>query len=485
MRILFVDIDTLRPDHMGCYGYFRNTTPNLDAVAADGIRFENYFCTDAPCLPSRAALFSGRFGIHNGIVGHAGTAAERWAGGLERGFKNPDDQNNLVNIFRKAGMYTASISTFPERHSAWWFNAGFHEMHNLGLSGRETAGMVTPVALDWLDRHGQEDNWFLHLHMWDPHTPYRAPEEFGNPFADSPISDWIDEETVRRHLDCTGPHSLLELSMYDDHQLPDFPRMPARARNLEELRRVFDGYDCGVRYADEQLGRIFDQMRELGIYEDCAILVSSDHGENFGELGIYCEHGTADRATCRIPMLLKWPGGPRGTADSRLRYHIDLVPTLAELLGTEAYPKWDGSSYAALLQGGEDAGRESLVISQMAHVCQRAAVFEDWIYLRTLHDGYRLFDREMLFHLSEDPHEQFDVKDRYPEVCARGAKIILDWQEEAMLRSGSTTDPMWTVMKENGPYHTWRELPDYLKHLEKTGRSKQAQLLRERHPDDL
>ena len=68
MNVLFIDIDTLRPDHMGCYGYGRNTTPNFDAIAREGVRFDNYYCSDAPCLPSRAALVSGTFGIKNGVA---------------------------------------------------------------------------------------------------------------------------------------------------------------------------------------------------------------------------------------------------------------------------------------------------------------------------------------------------------------------------------------------------------------------------------
>ena len=76
MRILYVDIDTLRPDHLGCYGYDRATSPNIDAVARDAVRFTDCYCSDAPCLPSRAALMTGRFGIHTGCVGHGGTNAE-------------------------------------------------------------------------------------------------------------------------------------------------------------------------------------------------------------------------------------------------------------------------------------------------------------------------------------------------------------------------------------------------------------------------
>lgn len=76
MRILYLDLDSLRPDHLGCYGYHRNTSPNIDSIAKEGVTFTNYYCSDAPCLPSRSALMSGRFGIHNGIVGHGGTAAD-------------------------------------------------------------------------------------------------------------------------------------------------------------------------------------------------------------------------------------------------------------------------------------------------------------------------------------------------------------------------------------------------------------------------
>ena len=76
MRVLFIDIDTLRPDHLGCYGDHRNTSPHIDRIAAEGVRFDQYFCSDAPCLPSRAGLMTGQFGIHNGVVGHGGTTAD-------------------------------------------------------------------------------------------------------------------------------------------------------------------------------------------------------------------------------------------------------------------------------------------------------------------------------------------------------------------------------------------------------------------------
>lgn len=199
MRILFLDLDSLSPDHLGCYGYHRNTSPNIDAIAKKGVRFENYYTTDAPCAPSRAALMSGRFGIHNGLVGHGGTAGDMRHDGRDRDFQDQLAFHCLPQILRKSGMKTVLFSPFAERHSEWTFYAGFNEMHNTGNCGMESAEEVTPGVLKWIDDHAKSDDWFLYVNYWDPHTPYRAPEDFGNPFADEPLPAWLNEETLERH----------------------------------------------------------------------------------------------------------------------------------------------------------------------------------------------------------------------------------------------------------------------------------------------
>ncbi|MCR5755708.1 MAG: sulfatase [Acetatifactor sp.] len=483
MKILFVDIDTLRPDHMGCYGYARNTTPNMDAVAREGVRFENYYCSDAPCLPSRASLISGMFGIKNGAVGHGGTVADRRITGIDRSFCDKVDDQNFNNIFRRAGMYTASVSTFPERHSSWWFSAGFNETFNEGHRGVESGEAVLPYVLKWLDDNGtQREDWFLHIHLWDPHTPYRAPLSFGNPFENDGLAgNWIDDETLQKHLHAVGPHTANELNMFDDAENENLPRNPGRFDDRKGMERVFDGYDCGVAYTDKIVGDVLDKLKTLGIYEDMAIIITSDHGENFGELGIYAEHATADHACCNIPFIMKWPGGMQNYVDKELHYSLDLLPTMSDLLGVKKGRDWDGQSYVDTILNGAKCGRDSLVISQMAHVCQRSARFGDWLYMRTYHDGLHLFDKEMLFNLKEDVHEQHDVKDRYPEVCAQGAKIILDWHDEAMATNDYTVDPLWTVMQEGGPFHAKGALEQYCKRLEATGRAEGAEKLRQRH----
>ncbi len=486
MKILMLDIDTLRPDHMGCYGYQRNTTPNMDEMAKEAVRFDHYYCSDAPCLPSRACLVSGMFGIRNGVVGHGGTGADRRLTGSGRRFVDQADNRNFHNIFRNAGMYTTSISTFPDRHSAWWFNAGFHEMYNQGAKGGESGEQILPYALKWLDENGtQRKDWFLHVHFWDPHTPYRAPAEFGNPFENDSIDDfWVTDEILAAHKRVSSPHGANEINMYTDVENPDYPRHPGRIDDRKGLKKLIDGYDCGIAYADFLIGKIFDKMKALGIYDECAIIVTADHGENIGELAIYAEHGTADHPCCNIPFLIKWPGCAAGHVDHELHYSLDFLPTVSELLGLPPFDNWDGKSFANTILKGEKQGRDSLVLSQMAHICQRSARFGDWLYMRTYHDGFRLFDKEMLFNIKEDPHEQHDVKDAHPEICAQGAKIILDWHDEAMSKVEDCIDPMWRVIQEGGPFHTWWSLESYCQRLEATGRADCAAELRRRHSND-
>jgi arylsulfatase A-like enzyme len=265
-------------------------------------------------------------------------------------------------------MHTASISTFPERHSSWWFSAGFNETYNVGKGGTESGEEVLPVALDWVERNGARDNWFLHLHFWDPHTPYRTPADFKNPFENDQLPGWITEDVLREHLRHVGPHGLNELDMYDDRVYPEYPKQPGKVDDMAGLREVLDGYDCGVRYADELVGQVFDALKAKGAFDDLAIIITSDHGENLGELGLYSEHATADQPTCHIPMIIRWPGGQKSIIDDELHYNIDICPTMAELMNVEPFRKWDGQSYADTIRTGARQGRDYLVLSQQAHV---------------------------------------------------------------------------------------------------------------------
>lgn len=484
MRVLLLDLDTLRPDHLGCYGYHRETSPNIDSVASEGVRFTNYYTPNAPCLPSRSALFSGRFGFHTGVVGHGGTAADPVIEGPGRDFMSTYAKTCLPSIFQKEGHRTALISPFGERHSAFWVTAGFNEVYNTGGCGNEIAEEISPVALDWIDKHGAEENWYLHINFWDAHTSYRTPEAYGNPFAEVPDESWITGEILERHKKMPGPHGALEPGMYGPLPEDYCERQPATIETVGDVKRMNDGYDTGIRYMDEHVGKIFDALREKGVWDDLCVIITSDHGENMGELGIYAEHGTADEATCRIPMIFRWPGGQKGAVDEGLHYNLDLLPTLTDLLQRRPAANWDGTSYAAAITAGEGCGRDALVLGQCAHVCQRSARFDDHLYIRTYHDGYHLFPKHMLFNVREDPHEQHDLAPEKPRLVEYGASLMLDWIDSMMETQGNRPDPMWTVLHEGGPYHAKGQLAQYASYLEKTGRGNCVPELKKRHPQE-
>ena len=485
MRILFLDLDTLRPDHLGCYGYHRDTSPNIDSIADEGVTFTNYYTPNAPCLPSRAALISGKFGILNGVVNHGGSTADMDKQGADRDFISEIGSEALGCMLRNAGFRTVSISPFGERHSAFWFYSGFNEIYNTGKGGMESAEEITPVVMDWLDRNADEDNWFLHINYWDPHGPYRAPDEFGNPFANEPLPDWITEEAIEKQEQKTGPHSMKDIHMFNDDPWPGYPRYPGKISGVEGARIMMDGYDCGIKYMDGHIGGIVQILKDRGIWDDTAVIVTSDHGENMGELGIWGEHATADQITPKIPMIIKWPGMQKGTFDDGLHYNLDLAPTIAELLGQERMPSWVGDSYKPVLESGKDCGRSELILEQCAHVCQRSVRFDDWLYIRTYHDGYHLFPEEMLFNVKDDPYEQYDIAVERPEICKEAAWRLLNWHGEMMMLRKDAQDPLWITMREGGPYHARGHLKNYIKHLEKTGRIDGLEELKRRHPEEL
>ena len=325
------------------------------------------------------------------------------------------------------------------------------------------------------------------------HTPYRAPQAFGNPFADQPLSTWITPDILGAHRQMCGPHTPQELNMYDNQTNPRYPRHLGELHDMADLQRLFDGYDCGIAYLDSHIGQLFARLREKGVWDDLAIIISADHGENMGELGIYAEHATADAATCRIPLIVRWPAGRQGV-ERGLHYNLDLPPTLAELLGRKPAEGWDGLSFARAIlphltdpQEVPDTGRPYLVISQCAHVCQRGVRWGPWLYMRTVHCGYHLFPEEMLYHLEGDPHLQHDLAVKHPDVCQRAGTLLLEWQDQMLagMPSNQAVDPMLTVLSEGGPTHAQNDqLPAYLRRLRLTGRSQHAEALARRYGHD-
>ncbi len=413
---------------------------------------------------------------------------------------------------REQGYYTSTISPFIERHAAWPVTDGFCEVHNatgdderIGL-WQPTADEVLPQVESWLDRNVHRENWFLHVNFWDPHTPYATPAEFGNPFEDDPIPEWLTEEQIDEHLSHAGPHSAYDPFHFSDESTRfepdnDVLRVPTTFQidSREAFRQWVDGYDVGVRYMDTHLKVILARLKEAGVFKETLVIVSADHGENLGELNVYGDHQTADEHTCNVPLVMCGPSVEPGVDDD-FHYNVDLAPTVAELVGGEPGTRWDGQSFASSVTDGESIGREYLVFGQSAHVVQRSVRWDHWLFVRTYHDGYKtILDDVMLFDLESDPHETENLAGSHPEVVETGFAKLGQWTDARLLEAAcdenggnpltpsGVADPIWQVIAEGGPYHVRvrNPLPRYLERLRKTGRSDRADELVSRHAQQL
>jgi arylsulfatase A-like enzyme len=238
------------------------------------VRFDNYYATDTPCLPSRTALFSGRFGTCTGAINHGGEYADLPLQGASRAFRSDFARDAMGSTLRRAGCHTAMISPFPNRHSSYQVTYGFAETYDTGGGGLDDAHEVYPVMQRWLERSGREDNWFLHVNFWDPHLPYDHPEEYGNPFAAEPIEGWITQDLLDRQNLSFGPHSATEVSGETDQLPPRWRMGRGRIQTLADAKAHMDGYDTGIHFADHYIGKLIADLKSLGIYEETAIVVS-------------------------------------------------------------------------------------------------------------------------------------------------------------------------------------------------------------------
>jgi len=457
MPALYIDIDSLRPDHVGCYGYEQPTTPNIDALAEDAVRFDRAYVASSPCMSSRAAFVSGRYGINNGVVTHGPPGQTlhspltrhdyRWAGHDDV----EEEYWTLPELFFQERIRTAAVSSFP-RHPAPWFYHLWHEFHQPqepegGYFQTPRAEDVADIGLDILDRTADEE-FFLYLQFWEPHDPYlRSPEEV-EPFRDGPLPPYPTAEMLEDHKGWDAFRSPTDPGLGRSLTHCEYDHV----ENLEALGEVLAGYDAEIRYADEHVGRVLDTLRERGLYEETLIVVTADHGEEFGEHGLYREHWGTHEGTQHVPLLVKPPASAGVDSGSRaeLVTNVDMAPTLADYAGLEAPAAWQGHSLRPLLEDdGDTDWRDFVVLDHGQYTAQRAVRTDQYKYVRTYNPGMwgGVVPDDALYDLEADPWEQENVAPEHPDLVEDLRSRMAAWAEQHI---GPEEDPLHAAARE-GP----------------------------------
>ncbi|MFQ6040076.1 MAG: sulfatase [Candidatus Poribacteria bacterium] len=447
MRIIYFDIDCLRPDHLGCYGYKRPTSPTIDTIAKQGIRFEHYYCSSSPCLPSRTALFSGRFGRRNGVISNHGAGANFYI--RTKRYVGPQPDNEMLTRHLRAHGYdTISFSNFADRHNALWFMYGWSEYHTPNLKGgAETAEEVNAPLLRWLKHNAAGENYFLHVNYWDVHRCYKMDASWADRFKTIPVEQtWPDEKVIQTHQSIQGPFTAQ--GQFKNGVSP-FPLMPGAVSRRKDFEQMINGYDAAIAYTDHHVKIVLDELEGQGVLDDAVIIISADHGDAFGEHGIYSDHVCADECIHRIPLIIRWPGVSAFNQKSdAFLYNVDLAPTLCHLLDIPIPSDWDGLSFKDNIQGKAGIDRDYLVWDHGLYTVQRAVRTKTHLMIRTYDNFGYPFEPLELYNMTEDPYQTQNMRDDDDDIVQQCSHFMAEWTQGQMMKSHCVPDPLAEILRE-------------------------------------
>src|SRR5688572_7422573 len=358
-NVLIVLIDALRADRLGAYGYQRDTSPNLDKLASEGSRFNAAIAQSSWTKPSVASLLTGLYVRQTSVS--SGTWAQEGQEGAVLVQSLSPQHLTLAEHFAAMGYETGAFGKNHHLVPELGFSQGYlrydwKQPISIGplrriatrSESRFDADWINDRFLDWVD--GKEGKrFFAYLHHIDVHWPYESPAPFSGMF------------TARR-------------SAEDFNGLKFMPDMIERlnadgvgALNPETLRAMSDAYDEGIRYVDDRLGKLFDELRRRGAYDDTLIIVTADHGEEFLEHGLL-SHGTSlYDEVIRVPLIVKFPcPGPHcapRVVDSQVEL-VDVFPTALAVVGVAAPANLVGRNLAG--QASESRRAHSELTSRVA-----------------------------------------------------------------------------------------------------------------------
>lgn len=366
-NILFVTIDTLRPDRVGCYGYKAARTPNIDDVATEGVLFENARTAVPLTLPSHATMFTGLYPTATGVRDNLY-------------YSLPDSSVTLAEVLAESGYATSGVIGAYVLHSKFGLAQGFSYYNDhLGGAGEESvvgypernAQETADIAIEWV-KNNSKKKFFLWVHFFDPHTPYSPPEPYASEFADK--------------------------------------------------------YDGEIAYTDYHLGRLLAEIKKADLDYNTAIIIVGDHGESLGEHGESTHGVLTYDSTLRVPLIVKAPKWHRGKRVSEVVSLVDIFPTLMNFAGIKnsnvSVHGIDLSVFGGIKEKGEDGknARDAVYFESRNGYNEYG-----WVPLRGLVVGrYKYIEaptRE-LYDVEKDPHELHNLANDEREIADKLANRL-------------------------------------------------------------
>jgi arylsulfatase A-like enzyme len=307
-NILLVSIDSLRADHLQCYGYERDTSPNLDALGAEGVRFETALSPTSWTLPAHLTMLTSLPPEEHGV-----NADNRWMRG---------DLVFLAEVLKEKGFHTAGFVSGPYLKRPYGFSQGFDHYDDFSIKQTNFKGNHEGTTSDkliqlvdtWLSERVQSNDgkpFFIFLHMWDVHYDYTPPPPYDSMFDP----------------DYQGSISW-----------KNFEHNPAVCRTMDtrDLEHLISRYDGEIRYTDHHLGRLFQRLESLGLKDNTIVAVTSDHGDEFFDHQRKGHRKSLYEESLRVPLLIRYPEriGP-GLVVREPAQLMDIAPTLLSLAGLE------------------------------------------------------------------------------------------------------------------------------------------------------
>ena len=313
-NIVLITVDTLRADHLSCYGYVRKTSPNIDTIAENGIVFKDVIAPSSWTAPSIVSLFTSVYPINHGVVSGAGYG---WNPRKQEIFS--EKLTTLTEILKSCGYTTFGVASNLHLKRKFGFARGFDYFECLSFSA---AFRVNKAVFKWEDKIKSSNKYFLWVHYIDPHFPY------------SPRTPWI-----KQYISSTSAHAL-DIDKKHYSQLREL--IPQLINDKQALSNLVARYDSEINYVDVYLGAL---IKKLDLDNNTLIIITSDHGEEFLEHGDLGHGGYLYQESINIPLIVKLPFNYKKEINEGQVNLIDIMPSILHMLNITPTEQIAGKSF--------------------------------------------------------------------------------------------------------------------------------------------